>query len=141
MKVLDDSLRSLTLPLTHSLALSLTHHSLTHTFALQIHIHNRHVSRATLIEFSLPEVGQNQSLMQQDTWENMEIIKEKASSCVGLCIGLGHALEGGGYEEIRKDYSPLVQNVLMGTQPRVITGYATLLWFTSKVHIAHVKDV
>ena len=104
-----------------------------------MHIHNRHVSRTTLIEFSLPEIGQNQSSVQQDAWENMEVVKERASSCVRLCISLGNDLEEGGYDEIRKEYSPLVHNVLAGVQPRVITGYATLLWFTSKVCILKIR--
>ena len=93
----------------------------------------RHVSRTTLIQFSSPEIGCEQSLDEQEVWENLEVIKGKASSCIGMCIGLGHRLEEGGYDEVRTRYVPIVQDVLTGTQPRVISGYATLLWFTSKV--------
>ena len=37
-------------------------------------------------------------------------------------------------------YAPLVERVLPKVQPCVVTGYATLLWFTSKVH-AHACNV
>ena len=69
-------------------------------------------------------------------WDNLEAIKDGASSCVGICIGLGKQLEETGYQEIRESFAPLVQKVLLGVQPRVITGYATLLWFTSKVKLS-----
>ena len=41
-------------------------------------------------------------------------------------------LEETGYQEIRESFAPLVQKVLLGVQPQVVTGYATLLWFTSR---------
>ena len=59
--------------------------------------------------------------------------------CGAMYYSLGNDLEEGGYDEIRKEYSPLVHNVLAGVQPRVITGYATLLWFTSKVCILKIR--
>lgn len=93
----------------------------------------RHVSRSTLIEFSLPEIGHDQSVDEQEVWDNLELIKDKASGCIGLCIRLGHMLEEEGYKDIRTSYAPSVQQALAGVQPRVITGYATVLWFTSKV--------
>ena len=95
----------------------------------------RHVSRSALIEFSLPEIGHDQSVEEQEVWDSLELIKDKASSCIGLCIRLGHMLEEEGYKDIRTSYAPTVQEALTGVQPRVITGYATVLWFTSKVLI------
>ena len=65
-------------------------------------------------------------------WDDLEVIKDRASSCVGLCIALGNRLEDG-YKEIQEEFAPVVEKVLPRVQPRVITGYATLLWFTSKV--------
>jgi len=53
----------------------------------------RHVSRSTLIEFSLPEIGHDQSVDEQEVCDNLELIKDKASGCIGLCIRLGHMLE------------------------------------------------
>lgn len=91
------------------------------------------MSRTTLIEFSLPEIGGDQTADEREMWDNLEDIKDRASSCVGLCIGLGDQLEQVGYKDIREHFSPLVEGVLPGVQPRVITGYATLLWFTSQV--------
>ena len=94
---------------------------------------HRHVSRSTLIHFSSPEIGDDQSADEQEVWDNLEAVKDRASSSVGLCIGLGKQLEETGYKEIREEVTPTVQAVLSGVQPRVVTGYATLLWFTSKV--------
>ena len=88
-----------------------------------------------MIEFSQPEIGANQSIEKREIWDNLEVIKENASNCVGLCIYLGKKLEEEGYKEIRETYSPLVERVLPKVQPRVVMGYATLLWFTSKVNV------
>ena len=54
----------------------------------------------------------------------MEDTKDGASSAVGICFALGRELEVS---------HPWVQ-------PHAITGYATLLWFTSKVHNVSVVD-
>lgn len=93
----------------------------------------RHVSHCTLIEFSLPEIGHDQLVDEQEVWDNLELNKDKASGCIGLCIHLGHMLEEEGYKDIRTSYAPSVQQALAGVQPQVITSYATVLWFTSKV--------
>lgn len=111
-----------------------THNYSIHTHHNYIHPH-RHVSRRVLIEFFQPEIGANQSVNEQEIWDNLEVIKENASSCVGLCLSLGKRLEEGGYKEIREEFAPLVEKALPKVQPRVVTGYATLLWFTSKVNI------
>ena len=110
-----------------------THNYNTHAHHTCIHPH-RHVSRTILNEFSQPEIGANQSVEERELWDNLEVIKEKASSCVGLCISLGKKLEEGGYKEIREEFVPPVEKALPRVQPRVVTGYATLLWFTSKVN-------
>ena len=86
----------------------------------------RHASRCVLIEFSLPEVELDLTMDEQEVWDNLEVTKDEASSCVGFCIGLGSTLEGEGYKEIRERFVPVVHTVLTGVQPRVITGYAIL---------------
>lgn len=45
----------------------------------------------------------------------------------------------GGYKEIRENFAPLVEKVLPSVQPSVVTGYATLLWFTSKIYTCDVE--
>jgi hypothetical protein len=94
------------------------------------------VSRTIPIELSKPEIGANQSVEEREIWDNFEVIKDKASSCVG--ISPGQKLEGG-YKEIRENFAPLVEKVLPSVQPSVVTGYATLLWFTSKVYTCDVE--
>ncbi len=91
------------------------------------------MSRTTLIEFSLPEIAMDASLLERELWDDLEEIKNAASATAGLCVSLGMTLEETGFREIREKFTPLVQASLKGAQPRVVTGYATLLWFTSKV--------
>ena len=42
-------------------------------------------------EFALPEVGHSQSIREQEVWDDMETVKEGASSSMGLCIRIGQA--------------------------------------------------
>lgn len=55
-----------------------------------------------LIEFSQRDIGANQSLEEREIWDNLEVIKDKASSCIDISIYLGQNLEEGGYKEIRE---------------------------------------
>ena len=60
---------------------------------------------------------------------------KEASSFIGAAINLGKVLEEEGFQSIRCDFVPAVQEVLCNCQPRIISGYATVRWFTSKVSI------
>lgn len=73
------------------------------------------------------------TIEEQEMWDDLHLLLNEASSAVGMAIGLGKALEEEGYKSIREKYTPLVQNLLPNVQPRVISGYATVLWFTEKV--------
>ena len=67
-------------------------------------------------------------------WDNFEIIKDEASSCVGICIGLGSSLEEEGYKDSTSKYAPLVREVLTDTQPRVVIEYGTLTYKVSNLN-------
>lgn len=58
----------------------------------------------------------------------------EASRAVGYIIHLGHLLKESGFVEIRTNVYPFVKGALGGLcHPRVIMGYAIMLWFTYKV--------
>lgn len=86
-----------------------------------------------LINFSLPEIGDEQTEGELLAWQELEGTWGAASSCVGFLISLGAILEKDGFDEIRDTFVPRVQLVLPGVFPRIVPGYATLMWFTSKV--------
>ena len=59
---------------------------------------------------------------------------DAASSSVGSVIKLRTLLKEEGFKEIRSTCVTTVQFALGGsTHPRVVIGYATLLWFTEQV--------
>jgi len=93
----------------------------------------RHVSRCLLIKFPLPELGDEQTEGELTAWHDLEETWEASSSCVGYLVSLGDMLEREGFEEIMATFVPKLQLLLQGVQPHVIPGYATLMWFTSKV--------
>ena len=86
-----------------------------------------------MINFSLPEIGEDQTEEDITAWQELESTWAAASSCAGFMVSLGSELERDGFEQIKKIFIPKVQELLQGVLPRVITGYATLMWFTSKV--------
>ncbi len=48
----------------------------------------RHVSRTTLIEFSLPEIAQDASLEESELWDELEEVKCAASATAGVCVDI-----------------------------------------------------
>lgn len=94
---------------------------------------HRYVSRTILLCFKKPEIGTITSIEEQELWDDLHVTMEKASSAVGMAISLGQALDKDGFKSIREEITPFVQESLPNVQPRVISGYATLLWFTKKV--------
>ena len=92
------------------------------------------MSRTILLCFKQPEIGTMATIEEQELWDDIHLMMEAASSSVGMAISLGKALDAeGGFKAIRDSYIPFVQESLQNVQPRVISGYATLLWFTEKV--------
>ena len=72
----------------------------------------RHVSRCLLINFSLPEIGDEQTEKELTAWQELKGIWGAASSCVGFMVFLGDMLEKEGFGEIRATFVPKVQLVL-----------------------------
>lgn len=57
-----------------------------------------------------------------------------ASRAVGFVIRLGYELCETGFDEIRREFYPYVRDTLQSLcHPRILLGFSTLLWFTSKV--------
>ena len=60
----------------------------------------------------------------------------QASSAAGFIIHLGHVFKESGVSAIRRDVYPFVKSALRGLcHPRVLMGYAVMLWFTDQVCI------
>ena len=61
-------------------------------------------------------------------------LMKKASSCIGFAISLGEKFVKEGIQDINKNIFPRLKAMLPeGVWPRVVPGYATLLWFTEQV--------
>ena len=70
---------------------------------------------------------------EKEEWDELRQKMKEASSFIGKAIKLGEVLEEEGFQCIRREFVPAVQRILHDCQPRIISGYATVLWFTSKV--------
>ena len=90
----------------------------------------RHISRLLLIIFSLPEIG---TTISNKYWKELMGYWEKTSLVIGYLISLEKMLKDKGFSEIEDKLVARVEQLLPGVIPRVIPGYAMLLWFTSKV--------
>lgn len=92
---------------------------------------NRYSSRALLIPFIKPAVGpENQ--VESCAFNEMSTVLRSASSAVGWAISLGDVLK----EEVtylQGDLCKRVRERLPGIDSRLITGYATCLFFAEKV--------
>ena len=87
-----------------------------------------------IIPFSDPPLGQDLSVEELEVFSSLPDIFERASHSVGFIIQLGHEIKERGFDEIRREMYPFVKNALGGVcHPRVIVGYAIMLWFTYKV--------
>ena len=63
-----------------------------------------------------------------------KIVKESAPKCIGFSISLGKTFVEEGMSDIDHKIFPKLKKMLPGgVWPRVVPGYATLLWFTEKV--------
>ena len=95
---------------------------------------NRYSSRALLIPFCLPSVGpQNEEESMQ--FQKLMEIRDNCSSAVGWAVSLGKVFRESGRDEIASRMRPLMQQLLPFVDPRLITGYAVLLYFCEKVCI------
>lgn len=92
----------------------------------------RYSSRVLLIPFNKPSVGP-ESQAESSAFNEMGVTLKNASSAVGWAISLGNALK----EEItylQGDLCDRVRERLPGIDSRLITGYATCLFFAEKVY-------
>ena len=71
----------------------------------------RHVSRCLLINFSLPEIGDERTEEELMAWQELEGTWEASSSCVGCMVSLGSIVERDGFEEIKRIFIPKVQQL------------------------------
>ena len=93
-----------------------------------------------MIEFFDPPIGTNVTTEDMELFSSLPKLFHAASSSVGFVIKLHMMLEQQGFEEICCRHVPVVQSALEGnSHPRVVIGYATLLWFTHQVY--NVQDV
>ncbi len=76
------------------------------------------MSCTTLIEFCLPKIAQDASLEERELWDYLEEVKCAASSTAGVCVEIGKKLKDTGFQEIREQFTPIVQAALKGAQPR-----------------------
>lgn len=96
----------------------------------------RYYTRAVIIPFSEPALGEDLSTDELEVFSSLPNVMREASRAVGFIIHLGHVLKESGFEEVRRDIYPFVKGTLSGLcHPRVIMGYAVMLWFTYKVRI------
>lgn len=94
----------------------------------------RYSSRALLITFSNPSVGPT-SEEESQAFSSLGAVMKAASSAVGWVISLGKDFSQQGVQEISNRISPIVRSQLPGVDPRLCTGYATLLYFAEKVRL------
>lgn len=87
----------------------------------------RYSSRALILPFQKPTVGpKTQAEMMQ--FQHLMGILEETSSAVGWAISVGKLLK-----EEHFHIQPRVRAKLVGVDPRLCTGYATLLFCVEKV--------
>ena len=82
-----------------------------------------------MIEFSNPQL----SVLLRDYTRLPELMKD-ATSSIGFSISLGEKFLQEGINNIDESIFPRLKEMLpKGVWPRVVPGYATLLWFTEQV--------
>lgn len=62
-------------------------------------------------------------------------VQNKSSSAVGWAIRMGKKFSNGGVQEIAQRILPLTRTLLPKVDPRLSTGYATLLYFCEQVKL------
>ena len=94
----------------------------------------RYYTRTVIIPFQNPPLGKDISAENLAVLSSLDEKFYEASRAVGFLISLGNILTKEGFDEIRTEFHPLVSEHLKEfCHPRIIFGYSTLLWFTSKV--------
>ena len=99
-------------------------------------MHNlcRYYTRVVIIPFNNPPLGEKHTVEDLEVLASLNDLMHQASRSVGFMITLGNVLDEDGFDEIRREFHPFVSKHLSGIcHPRIIFGYATLLWFTSEV--------
>lgn len=85
-----------------------------------------------MIEFATPQL----STTVADYTKLPELMKD-ATSCIGFSISLGERFLTSGITDIDTVIFPKLRGLLpQGVWPRVVPGYATLLWFTEQVYVS-----
>ena len=85
----------------------------------------RYSSRALLIPFSKPSIGPTTEEESQ-AFSSLAATQKTASSAVGWVVSLGKAFVQCGKSDVSNRLVPFVRSILIGVDPRLCTGYATL---------------
>lgn len=101
---------------------------------LYICIH-RYSSRALMIPFSQPSIGPKDEEASR-AFSALAGAQRAASSAVGWAISLGQHFSEDAEEEVSRRLTTAVRARMPGTDPRLVTGYACLLYFAEKVAVA-----
>ena len=92
----------------------------------------RYCSRALVIPFENPTVGPQSDADIQSFKHLLEVL-HAASAAVGWAISMGKTILEGGH--LQGDCQTRVRSRLQGVDPRLCTGYCTLLFCAEKVNI------
>ena len=85
-----------------------------------------------VIPFSLPKVGPT-NLEEIKSFQSLKKLRRAAGSSIAWCISLGHIFTSTAKDVIGGSLLPKVHLSLRGMDPRMITGYAVLLFFAKQV--------
>ena len=97
----------------------------------------RYASRCLLIEFGLPQLSTTLA-----DYTDLPDLLSGATRSIGFMISLGEMFLMEGISEIDGTIYPKLKDMLPeGIWPRVVPGYATLLWFTEKVIFGMYKII
>lgn len=90
---------------------------------------HRYASRAVMIEFSLPQLDPSVT-----DYACLPVLMDDSVKSIGFLIGLGKKFVDEGISSIDEVLAPRLKAMLpKGIWPRVIPGYAILLWFAYQV--------
>ena len=90
---------------------------------------SRYASRAVMIEFSLPQLDPSVT-----EYTNLPALMENSVKSIGFLISLGKRFVTSGITEIDEVLTPRLKMMLpKGIWPRIVPGYALLLWFAYQV--------
>ena len=95
-------------------------------------LHLRYSSRALLLPFKLPSVGPTNE-EELKAFSNMANVLKESSRAVGWAIQMGNTFVDEGTQDIASRILPFLCDTLHGIDPRLTTGYASLLFFAEKV--------